>query len=362
MELTANDFFCGAGGMGLAFKQAGYVISGAWDIDKYSIETYRHNVEKLAQQVDIKDMTWKDVPQATVWTFGFPCQDLSVAGKQTGLFKGARSGLFFEIIRLLKTTAENDATRMPQVILAENVKGLRPYIPVLEEEFKRAGYTTHIKLYNSKYHDVAQSRERYYIVGTRSDIPGTFAFSEEQTEFVPRLSDFLDKNPSEKYYLSDDQARKIIEQALDRLDTLGKCHAALTPDRIDKRQNGRRAKENEEPMFTLTAQDLHGVIVGDYTESHRVRKLTPTEYGRLQAFPVDDWWEQVVSDSQAYKQYGNAVTVTVARTVAQAIKGYLEKTNGVAEDCKSNERNAESELSLFSTEELLKELMGRNAS
>lgn len=90
----------------------------------------------------------------------------------------------------------------------------------------------------------------------------------------------------------------------------------------------------------------------------RVRKLTPTEYGRLQAFPVDDGWEQVVSDSQAYKQFGNAVTTTVVTAIAECIKKSLN-----AEDTAGNEKEQviSNPLELYSTEVLLQELMRRNA-
>ena len=528
---TVNDFFCGCGGMGLGFQGAGYKISGAWDFDRYAVATYKHNVGDHVKQADITEMTWRDVPRADVWAFGFPCQDLSIAGKQAGLLEGTRSRLFFEIMRLLDETAENAPDNLPLALVAENVKQLKPYIPILEEEYEKRRYTAHIKLFNSKYYGVAQSRERYFIVGTRNDLGGSFAFTNEQTDNVPHLSEFLDRKPvSEKYYVRDERARTIIGQALDRLERLGRCHATLTPGRTNKRQNGRRAKDDEEEMFTLTAQDLHGVIIqtprgynkgnvhdvapaitsnayeqnnflcldgaviddeyrydkgrvytetapalrsvpgggisryvlvpeGDQTASalihsrgletrkdgvahclkgaegggskvflveeandplipdgdrqasailhskasgglktrmdsishclrgnavdgskaflvehaepkievigtleesgttqehnnrvhdpdgisptltavaggthhikifdymrYRVRRLTPTEYGRLQAFPVDERWEQVVSDSQAYKQFGNAVTVTVARSVAESLKAYL---------------------------------------
>lgn len=69
------------------------------------------------------------------------------------------------------------------------------------------------------------------------------------------------KGVDEKYYIPDEKAKTIIAQALEKLETLGKVHACITPERLKKRQNGPRAKEEEEPMFTLTAQDLHGVII-----------------------------------------------------------------------------------------------------
>ncbi|EIW19945.1 MULTISPECIES: DNA cytosine methyltransferase [Pelosinus] len=365
MELTVNDFFCGAGGMGLGFQQAGYEIKGAWDFDKYAVQSYAANVGAHVKQVDIRAMTWKDVPMAKVWTFGFPCQDLSVAGKAVGLFEGKRSGLFFEVMRLLEETATYAPGNLPAVIVAENVKGLKPYLEVLRVEYAKAGYKMYFQLFQSKYWGVPQSRERYFVVGIRNDISIGFVFPKESTANVPKLSTILDAEVGEKYFIADDKATAIIAQALEKLDSLGTAHATLTPARLDKRQRGPRAKAEEEPMFTLTAQDLHGVIVAepqinvigtleqpghderkrvhdpegisptlkaccggdqqvkilDYGK-HRVRKLTPTEYGRGQAFPMDTW-KAVVSDSQAYKQFGNAVTVTVAKAVAESIKAVL---------------------------------------
>lgn len=292
-KLKVNDFFCGCGGMGIAFKNAGYEIAGAWDFDKYAVESYRANVGDHVQKADIKELHQADIPQADVWAFGFPCQDLSVAGKQRGMilkcedcgeeieinpeeytgnticpkcssnnFKAAsRSGCFFEMMRLLEETEREREHAMPAVIIAENVRGLRPYLPVLRLEYERHGYTAHIEMFNSKYWNVPQNRDRYAVVGTRNKKNLTFTFPKEQHEFVPKLSDYLEKDVPEKYYLPDEKAQTIIAQALEKLEGLGKCHACITPDRINKRQNGPRAKAEDEPMFTLTAQDLHGVII-----------------------------------------------------------------------------------------------------
>ena len=291
--LKVNDFFCGCGGLGQAFKNAGFEIVGAWDFDKYAVQSYKRNIGDHVTQADIKELTYKDIPKADVWTFGFPCQDLSVAGKQRGLvlkcqdceteieinpeeYTGeivcpncggsntkseSRSGCFFEIMRLLDETAEHNPEAMPAVILAENVRAVKPYLPVLEVEYKKRGYTAHAEMFNSKFWGVPQNRERYAIVGTRDVLNLSFVFPTEQHEFVPKLSDFLEDNVDEKYYLPDEKAKTIISQALEKLEELGKCHACITPDRINKRQNGPRAKAEDEPMFTLTAQDLHGVIV-----------------------------------------------------------------------------------------------------
>ena len=334
---------------------------------------------------------------------------------------------------MTKLQRERESQKLPLILLAENVKALRPYLPIMEAEYAKRGYRMYYTMYNSKYWNVPQNRERYFVIGVRNNLPGGFIFPTEQHDYVPKLSSILETDVDEKYYIADDKAAVIIQQALKKLETLGDCHATITPDRINKRQNGPRAKENEKEMFTLTAQDLHGVIIDDtygydgvrpYTDTaptlrssrqgvkvvedaitevvvndrgfihkdaqvstvvptlraenhgnhpkiiqlahkensgqkgyvhdadgivgavtatdykdpkcvleaqdikkYRVRKLTPTEYGRLQGFPMDDW-QQVVSNSQAYKQYGNAVTVTVANALAIAIKEFLDKAKG----------------------------------
>ena len=416
-----NDFFCGCGGLGLGFQNAGFKIVGAWDFDKYAVATYRENVGDHVVQADIQKMHIEDVPKADVWAFGFPCQDLSVAGKQAGIKlecadcgtvwevsaetyseenlcpgcggtnhrAATRSGMFFEIMRLLAEAREREPEKVPKVLVAENVKALRKLLPVLEAEYGKAGYKCHAQLFNSKYWGVPQNRERYIVVGTLDSLPDTYTYPEEQHDYVPKLSTILEADVDDKFYIADEKAHKIIDQALQRISSMGKVHATITPDRVDKRQNGRRSKEDEDPMFTLTAQDLHGVIVDDTygypTErereqrpqglpeievigmlessghdhsrrvhdpdgisptatavaggthhikifdhtKYRVRKLTPTEYGRLQAFPMDNW-KQVVSNSQAYKQFGNAVTVTLAEGIGKSVIGYLDSVLGGA--------------------------------
>ena len=224
MAYRVNDFFCGAGGVSIGFQKAGFDVIWACDFDKYAVETYRKNVSSLVIQADVKELTHADIPCADVWTFGFPCQDLSVAGVRKGFcFKcsdcgeeftlndaeysngvkcpkcrgmrhtaASRSGMFFEVMRLLDETEENAPKDMPKVLMAENVKGLKPYIPILEQEFQKRGYTAHVQLFNSKYWNVPQNRERYYIVGVKQEAE-TFVFPEEQHESVPKLSTVLDE-------------------------------------------------------------------------------------------------------------------------------------------------------------------------
>lgn len=147
---------------------------------------------------------------------------------------------------------------------------------MLEAEYGKAGYKCHAQLFNSKYWGVPQNRERYIVVGTLDSLPDTYTYPEEQHDYVPKLSTILEADVDDKFYIADEKAHKIIDQALQRISSMGKVHATITPDRVDKRQNGRRSKEDEDPMFTLTAQDLHGVIVDDTygypTERERERE------------------------------------------------------------------------------------------
>jgi DNA (cytosine-5)-methyltransferase 1 len=392
MGKTVNSFFCGAGGFDLGFIQAGFDIVGAWDFDKYAVKSYSDNISDHVKQMDITVMTGEDVPTASGWLFGFPCTDISYAGKQAGMIKGeTRSGLFFEVMRLL-----GEVEQKPDWILAENVKAVGKLIPEIEYEYDKAGYRLVYTMYNSKFHNLPQSRERFFLLGIRKDLDLDFVFPEQQTAFVPKLSSILDEEVDEKFYIDSDKAAKVIEQAKQRVKLEG-VHACITPDRVEKRQNGRRAKENEAEMYTLTAQDMHGIIVlgraeginghdilkrvysvdgvsptlntcgggntqpkilevgslkpdhctrsgqrdvvwdahgiagtlmsSDYKQprpilhEYRVRKLTPNEYKKLQGFP--SWYKQTVSNSQFYKQMGNAVSVPVSHFIAKAISEQL---------------------------------------
>jgi DNA (cytosine-5)-methyltransferase 1 len=409
VKMRVNDLFCGAGGMGLGFKYAGWNIVGAWDFDKYAVQSYKHNVGNHVKQTDISQMSWEELPQAECWTFGFPCQDLSNAGKQAGLYDGKRSRLFFEVMRLLDETMEHDKNRMPLVIMAENVKGLKPYLPVLEEEYQKCGYKMIYTIFNSKYWGVPQNRERYFVVGVSEEINKNFVFPIQQTDFIPKLSSVLEKHVDEKYYIDDLKAAKIIEQAKEglrvRQATKKGFDVAVEGDSINishpnsKTRRGRVGKQVAQTLLTGTEQvvveaqpqiemigllDMKGnetvrrvydteglaptlttsegghrqpkiLCVGNtnpsgngmngkvydseglaptvttnkgeghkvVTPEYRVRKLTPREYARLQGFPES--YEQIVSNSQFYKQMGNAVTVNVSQAIACELKKFLEE-------------------------------------
>ena len=356
MEYTVNDFFCGCGGMGLGFKQAGYKTLLAWDYDKWALQSYKHNVDEIAEIKDISKVGPWDVPKADVWTFGFPCQDISIAGKQKGMIKNeTRSGLFYAIMDLLEFTYDADK---PKVIMAENVKNVKKYLPAIEQEYAKVGYKMYAQLYNSKYWGVPQNRERYFIVGIRDDLGIEFKHLYQVTENVPILLDILDKEIEDKYFLSDKAIKGFIRHRerhekkgtgfkwkprdLNGVASCLRANGALAP--TDNtiivagtlKNSGTSQEHNNRvhdvagvsPTATAVSGGTHHIKVVDDLNDNRVRKLTPNEYGKLQGFPMDTW-EQVVSNTQAYKQFGNAVSVPVAKALAEAIIGQvLSKIGG----------------------------------
>lgn len=308
VPLTVYDFFCGAGGMGLGFKQAGFEIVGAWDINKFAIKSYRENIGEYAQVKDIREMTWLDlVPWAIVWTFGFPCQDLSIANTEGKGLEGERSGLFFEVMRLLDEVTEHTPLARPYVLLAENVLGLKPYLPVLEQEYKKRGYVMKYTILDSQNFGVPQHRERYFVVGIREDLNhNLFTFPPNDGHNEMKIGDILqpEEEVDPKYYLSD----KAIEY--------------MNRTRKGKPRWEYHKNEVDGVAATLTANMWKGVPYGVIQGLPRYRRFTPREVARLQGFP--DSYKQVISDTQFYQAMGNAVTVTVAKALAQEIKWFLQ--------------------------------------
>lgn len=320
MVYKVNDFFCGAGGMGLGFKQAGFEIVGAWDNDKYAYEMYKENVDSKVKLFDIMDLTYKDIPRANVWTFGFPCQDVSTLGKGKGLIEGKNSKMFFKIMDLLQETRNTNSNHLPEIILGENVKGIKKYLNIIEDEYKKVGYRFYFTLYNSKNWGVPQHRERYFLLGVRDDIKGDFEFLQENEREKVKISSIREKNVDKKYLLPEEKQKWLIGLML-----------KSKPNNVDLEDiciddQGRIQKEHKvKTIFpTLRAQD-HGRPPRLFFEQDGqiyVRNATPREIARAQAFP--DTYKIVVSDTQARKVFGNAVTVSVAKAIAEQIKAYLD--------------------------------------
>lgn len=200
------------------------------------------------------------------------------------------------------------------MLVAENVKALRKLLPVLEAEYGKAGYKCHAQLFNSKYWGVPQNRERYIVVGTLDSLPDTYTYPEEQHDYVPKLSTILEADVDDKFYIADEKAHKIIDQALQRISSMGKVHATITPDRVDKRQNGRRSKEDDTYGYPTERErepekDLHRGSPDTTEQSARGkggREYHEKRYGKdAPLFPI----AEATKAGIAVGRYGDAINI-----------------------------------------------------
>jgi len=275
------------------------ICVGYSEINKYAIQVYEKHYPKHINFGDATTINPKELPDFDLLVGGFPCQAFSVAGKRRG-FEDTRGTLFFEIARILKE-------KRPRYLLLENVKGLLSHdggktfqtiIGVLTD----IGYHVQWQVLNSKDFGVPQNRERVFIIGYLGGRPGREVFpligtDGEDTRIVGQdVAYAIDANYHKGTNTLAKSRRSVVQTiSRGRSDADWKetdiaptvrngdkadVRAVLTPDRTEKRQNGRRMKESGEPSFTLTGQDRHGVCSGA-----RIRRLTPLECERLQGFP-----------------------------------------------------------------------------
>lgn len=203
------SLFSGIGAFEKALDNLGvsYELAGYCEIDKYASKSYAaiHGIPESMNLGDITKVDEKSLPKdIDLITYGFPCQDISLAGKQKGLFNAdgsqTRSGLFFEALRIIEETK-------PRVAMAENVKNLTgkkfaEQFALVLKSLEDAGYNNYWKVLNLKDFGIPQNRERVFIVSIRKDIDnGTFRFP-EGFPLEKRLKDVLEDEVDEKYYLS----------------------------------------------------------------------------------------------------------------------------------------------------------------
>lgn len=374
MSLTFLDFFSGVGGFRRGMEMAGHTCLGHCEIDKYANMSYKEIHEPREGEwfgTDIRRTNTDELPRADVWCFGFPCQDISVAGKQLG-FRGQRSSLFFTVTRLIRDTKEEDK---PSILFIENVKNLlsvnggSDFLKLLIE-LDEIGYDAEWQVLNSKNFGVPQNRERVFIIGHLRGRSGRKVFpiggisQKANINIIGTTVKPGAKGTNSRHWVHDIEGDIGALSATDyKQPKQILVRAVLTPDRIEKRQNGRRFKELGEPMFTLTAQDRHGIAIKEATkrgyaiaekgdsinleqpnsktrrgrvgkgiantltcscnqgtlDGYRIRKLTPKECWRLQGWNDEDFEKaaRVCSETQLYKQAGNGVTVNVIYEIAK---------------------------------------------
>lgn len=210
--LTVNELFSGIG----AFRKAlinlkiPHQIVGISEIDKWAIKSYNAIYGETRNYGDITKVGKLDY--ADMWTYGFPCQDISVVGKQAGLVKGVtKSGLLYEVQRLLEVSREQN--ELPKYLILENVKHLvcvkfRPAFDGWLEYLDSIGYNTYWKVLNAMDYGIPQRRERLFAVSIRKDIDHGFEFP-EKIPLTVRFSDLLEENPDPKCFIANRTLQSI---------------------------------------------------------------------------------------------------------------------------------------------------------
>ena len=309
------SLFAGIGGFDIGFENAGFEIVWANDFDKYAVETYKANVGKHIVLGDIRTEK-ENIPEHDILVGGFPCQPFSTFGKLQGFKDEERGGLFFEI----KDILEKHKTK---VVVLENVKNLVNHDR--GETFKRIlteldslGYDCYYQVLNSADYGIPQRRNRIFIVGfLRGSFKEEKFIFPEKKELKVTTQDLLDKNVDKKYFLTRKLEKTILGEG-----TKGYIVKPTIDQEISKTLTATMHKMHRASQDNYVT-DLESRALFEDEDRTNLRKLTPNECRKLQGFPSD--WVQVVSDCQAYKQFGNAVTVNVSQAVAKAIKDKLQE-------------------------------------
>ena len=307
------SLFSGIGGLDLGFDFAGFNIIWANDFDKYCVETYRSNISNNIVLGDIREVK-KNIPSHDILIAGFPCQPFSTLGNLKGFKDEKRGTLFFEIEDIVK---KNNT----KCIVLENVKNIinhdsgKTFKKILTE-LNSLGYSVYYQVLNSADYGIPQRRNRCFIVALNGKyFKNTPFLFPEKTQLTCTTQDLLDKDVPEKYFLS----KKIIKTILGR----GTKNYIVNPtidQKISKTLTATMTKMHRASQDNYVTDDKNFKRINN-DEKTNIRKLTPNECRKLQGFPSD--WKQVVSDAQAYKQFGNAVTVNVSYALAKSLMQYI---------------------------------------
>ncbi|MCK5536587.1 MAG: DNA cytosine methyltransferase [Bacteroidales bacterium] len=308
-KIKIIDLFAGIGGIRLGFENASNnniecVFTSEWD--KYSTQTYLSNFNDFNIHGDIKKIDEKFIPKHDILLAGFPCQPFSQAGLKKG-FSDTRGTLFFDIERIL-------ISKKPQMFLLENVKQLKGHdkgrtLETILSHLRKIGYkNVQYKVLRARDFGLPQNRERIYIVGF---LDNSIKFEFPKPTFEPtRVAKILEKNVDEKYTISD---------------KLWSGHQRRKKENKLKGKGFGYGIVNEKSEYTNTIsaryyKDGSEILISQ--DNKNPRKLTPREAARLQGFP--DSFKIPVSNTQAYRQFGNSVPVKVVEKIATQMLKYIK--------------------------------------
>lgn len=311
------DLFAGIGGMRIAYERAGgkCVYSSEWN--KYSQQTYFANFGEQPEG-DITQVEAEDIPDHDILVAGFPCQPFSIAGvskknslgRETGFEDKTQGTLFFDVCRILKE-------KRPKAFMLENVKNLCSHdrgrtFKVITESLDELNYEVFYAVLDGQDF-VPQHRERIIIVGFDRERYGKdvkFDFKITPVDPKPVMKDILDKKVDEKYTLSDKLWIYLQNYAAKHKAAGNGFGYGIAPlDGVSRTISARYYKDGSEILIKQRGKNP--------------RRLTPRECARLQGFPED--FKIPVSDTQAYRQFGNSVVVPLMENVAKLVVNNIEK-------------------------------------
>ena len=315
------DLFAGIGGMRMAFERKGAACAFSSEWDRFAQQTYAANFDETPAG-DIRAIDAADIPDHDVLLAGFPCQPFSIAGvsKKNSLghahgFADQKQGnLFFEIVRILEA-------KRPPTFLLENVRSLKTHdggntFEIIKDNLKRLGYRIHYQVLDAQGY-VPQHRPRIFIFGLRRDVRRNLSFTfPNPPPHGPRIADILEPEVDDKYTLSDrlwKYLQAYAEKHRRRGNGFGFGLVDPARDRITRTLSARYHKDGSEILIRQ--------------EGHNPRRLTPRECARLMGFPDD--FVIPVSDTQAYRQFGNSVVVPLVEEVACAMLDRQESAVGL---------------------------------
>jgi DNA (cytosine-5)-methyltransferase 1 len=317
--LRTADFFAGVGGVRLGLEQAGFKNVFSNDFDKFCKITYDLNSRQVKQTLaDIRNIKGSDIPDFDLLAGGFPCQAFSVAGYRDGFEdKKGRGNLFFEILRII-----DEKKKKPEIIFLENVKNLIGHdsgntYKIIKRDLESFGYAVTERVLNSMhYGKIPQTRERVYIIGFKhSETFHRFEWPEPATLDIT-FHDCLEKEVDSRFYYNNKPLYHRLRESILNKDTVYQWRRKYV------RENKKRV------CPTLTANmGTGGHNVPIIKDSFGIRKLTPSECFRLQAFPRSFKLPPELADCHLYKQAGNSVTVSVIRSIAENIRKAVEGVN-----------------------------------
>lgn len=303
---TFIDLFCGIGGLRIPFEKHGAHCVFSSDYDKYCRLTYKTNFEEEPAS-DIKDIPNKRIPRHNILLAGFPCQPFSISGiskkkslkRPHGFMDKTQGTLFFEIARILKS-------KKPDCFILENVKHLKSHdkkktYRIIKSTLEKLGYHIVFDSILDASGFVPQHRERIFIVGFKKPVK----FGSIKLNSKPqRIKDILEKKVDDKYTLSNHLWKYLRDYATKhRARGNGFGYGLVNLNGIARTLSARYYKDGSE------------ILIPQKTKNPR--RLTPYECARLMGFPRR--FKIPVSDTQAYKQFGNAVVVPVVNVIAKEV-------------------------------------------